>query len=54
MKMTSRVLIYAIAILLTFVFVSCVVSEISWSTKENNADSLTLHCGFAECSGWKS
>jgi len=44
--MKSRVLIYAIAILLTFVFVSCVASEVSWSLKENNNDSLRYVVGL--------
>jgi hypothetical protein len=44
--MASRVLIYATLILVTFVFVSCAVSEISWSTKENNAGSLRYIVGL--------
>jgi hypothetical protein len=44
--MRSKVLIYAIAILLTFVFVSCAVSEISWSIKENKTDSLRYLVGL--------
>jgi hypothetical protein len=44
--MASRVLIYATLILITFVFVSCAVSEISWSTKEKNADSLRFIVGL--------
>ena len=46
MKMASRILIWTTAILLTFVFVSCAVSEISWSIKENNADSLRYIVGL--------
>jgi hypothetical protein len=46
MKMKLKVLIYAAAILLTFVFVSCAVSEISWSIKENDADSLRYIVGL--------
>ena len=44
--MKSRVLIYAIAILLMFVFVSCAASEISWSIKENDAASLRRIVGL--------
>ena len=46
MNMASRLLIYTITILLTFVFVSCAVSEISWSIKENNTDSLRYIVGL--------
>jgi hypothetical protein len=46
MKMESRVLIYTTAILITFVFVSCALNEISWSTKENNAASLRYIVGL--------
>ena len=44
--MKSRVLIYAIAILLTFVFVSSALSELSWSIKENNFDSIRYAVGL--------
>jgi hypothetical protein len=44
--MASRVFIYATLILVTFVFVSCAVSEISWSTKEKNAGSLRYIVGI--------
>ncbi len=44
--MNSRILIFIIAVLLTFVFVSCAISELSWSTKENNADSLRYVVGL--------
>jgi hypothetical protein len=44
--MKSKMLIYAIAILLTFVFVSCVLSEISWSMKETHTDSLRYVVGL--------
>ena len=44
--MKSRILIFIIALLLTFVFVSCAISELSWSTKENNADSLRYVVGL--------
>jgi hypothetical protein len=44
--MKSKVLIYAIAILLTFVTVSCVASEISWSMKESQSDSLRYVVGL--------
>jgi hypothetical protein len=46
MKMKLKVLIYATAILLTFVFASCAISEISWSIKENDADSLRYIVGL--------
>lgn len=45
--MNSKVMIYVIAILLTFVFVSCALSEISWSIKENNPNSLRQVVGLA-------
>jgi hypothetical protein len=38
--MTTRKVIYVLAILLMFVFVSCVLSQVSWSMKENNSASL--------------
>ena len=44
--MTSRFLIYLVALLLTFVFVSCALSEISWSIKDNNPDSLRQVIGL--------
>ena len=44
--MKSKILILAIALLLTFVFVSCIASEISWSMKENNPDSLRYVVGL--------
>ncbi len=46
MKMAPRALVYTTAILLTFVFVSCAVSEISWSSKENHTDSLRQVVGL--------
>ena len=46
MKMASRVLIYVTVILLTFVFVSCALSEISWSTKGDNTGSLRYIVGL--------
>jgi hypothetical protein len=42
----SKVLISAIAVLLVFVFVSCIASEISWSIKENHRDSLRYVVGL--------
>jgi hypothetical protein len=44
--MKTKVLIYAIAILLTFVIVSCVASEISWSMKESRTDFLRYAVGL--------
>jgi hypothetical protein len=44
--MKSKVLIYVIVVLLAFVLVSCVVSEISWSMKENHIDSLRYVVGL--------
>jgi hypothetical protein len=45
--MKSRTMIYVLAILLVFVFGSCVVSEISWSMKENAPDSLRQMVGLS-------
>jgi hypothetical protein len=44
--MNSRIVIYVTAILLAFVLGSCVVSEISWSTKDNTQDSLHQMVGL--------
>jgi len=44
--MKSRILIFTIVILLTFVVASCVFSEISWSTKENKTDSVRYVVGL--------
>ncbi len=44
--MKPKILIYAIALLLTFVFVSCTLSEVSWSMKENNFDPLRYAVGL--------
>ncbi len=44
--MKPKILIYAIALLLTFVFVSCALSELSWSMKENTFDSLRYVVGL--------
>jgi hypothetical protein len=44
--MKPKILIYAIAILLTFVIGSCALSEVSWSMKENTADSLRSAVGL--------
>jgi hypothetical protein len=44
--MKSRTMIYVLAILLAFVFGSCVVSELSWSMKENAPDSLRQLVGL--------
>jgi hypothetical protein len=46
MKMNSKTLLYTIAILLAFVLVSCVASEIFWSMKDNNPDSLRQVTGL--------
>jgi hypothetical protein len=45
--MKPKVLIYVIVILLTFVLVSCVASEISWSIKEDHSDSLRYVVGLS-------
>jgi hypothetical protein len=44
--MKSNILIFAIALLFLFISVSCVLSEVSWSTKENNPDSLRYVVGL--------
>ena len=44
--MKSRTMIYVLTLLLVFVFGSCVVSEIFWSMKENNSDSLRQIVGL--------
>ena len=44
--MASKLLIYASAILLGFIFLSCALSEISWSSKENTTDSLRQMVGL--------
>ena len=44
--MNSRIMIIVVVLLLAFVFGSCVVSEISWSTKENTTDSLRQIVGL--------
>ena len=44
--MNPRLAIYIIALLLAFVVGSCIVSEISWSTKENTPDSLRQIVGL--------
>ncbi len=44
--MNQRVTIYIIALLLAFVVGSCIVSEISWSNKENTPDSLRQIVGL--------
>jgi hypothetical protein len=44
--MRSRFLIYLVALLLTFVFVSCTLSEISWSIKDNKPDLLRQALGL--------
>jgi hypothetical protein len=46
MKMKSKILMYSIAILLMFVCGSCALSEIYWSIKENNPDSLRQLVGI--------
>ncbi len=44
--MKSKLMIYLIVILLTFVFVSSALSEISWSIKDNRADPLRQAIGL--------
>jgi hypothetical protein len=44
--MNPKMLIYAIAILFAFVFISCTLSELSWSMKENNSNSLRYAVGL--------
>ncbi len=44
--MKSRIMIILILLLLAFVFGSCVVSQISWSEKENAPDSLRQMVGL--------
>jgi hypothetical protein len=44
--MRPKILIYLIVLLLSFVFVSCSVSEFSWSSKSNSADSLRYLTGL--------
>lgn len=44
--MKPKTLIFAIALLLTFVSVSCALSEISWSMKENSSDPLRYALGL--------
>ncbi len=44
--MKTKLMIYAIAILLAFVFCSCILSEISWTIKENNSDPLRQLIGL--------
>jgi len=46
MKMKSRILVLLIVVLLTFVFLSCSLSEISWSMKENAPNSLRQIVGL--------
>jgi hypothetical protein len=46
MKMTPKMMMYLTAILLAFVLISCAVSEISWSIKENNSGSLREEIGL--------
>ena len=44
--MNSRLTIYVLAILLAFVIGSCVLSEVSWSMKENTPDSVRQMVGL--------
>jgi hypothetical protein len=44
--MNSRIMIIVVVLLLAFVLGSCVVSEISWSAKENTSDSLRQIVGL--------
>jgi hypothetical protein len=44
--MKTKTIILIIAVLLAFVFLSCAGSEISWSTKNNNSNSLRQIVGL--------
>ena len=44
--MRPKILIYFIVVLLAFVFVSCGLSEFSWSSKSNSADNLRYVTGL--------
>ena len=46
MKMKTRMMLLIMVGLLMFVFLSCALSEISWSTKESNSDSLRQLVGL--------
>jgi hypothetical protein len=46
MNLTPKLSIYVMFILLSFVFISCLVSEISWSLKENNPDPIRQAIGL--------
>ncbi len=46
MKIKSNILIYVTVILLMFVLVSCVVSEVSWSIKDSDRDDLRQLVGL--------
>ena len=44
--MKPTIIVALTAILLTFVFLSCAISEVSWSTKQNNSDLLRQIVGL--------
>jgi hypothetical protein len=46
MKMKTRTLLGITAALLAFVSISCLISELSWSDKANNPDSLRQLVGL--------
>jgi hypothetical protein len=46
MKMKPKVFVSLVGVLLTFVFLSSALSEISWSMKENNTDALRQVVGL--------
>jgi hypothetical protein len=46
MKMKTKTLLLATVGLLFFVSLSCVISEVSWSTKANNPDSIRQVVGL--------
>ena len=45
-SMRSKILIYILVFFLTFVFISCGISEFSWSSKINSADYLRSVVGL--------
>jgi hypothetical protein len=44
--MKTRIMLLAMVGLLAFVFLSCTISEISWSSKNNNSDALRQIVGL--------
>ena len=44
--MKNRIILGLLAVLLTFVILSCVASEISWSMKQSNSDPLRQVVGL--------